>query len=55
MNHFEKDYPLAEARLLDWVKAGAIKYKEDVREGFEYAPGRTHGPFSRAAISESSS
>jgi len=38
MPHYEREYPIAEARLLDWVKAGAIKYKEDVQEGFENAP-----------------
>lgn len=38
MSHFERDYPLAEARLLDWVRSGAIRYKEDVQAGFENAP-----------------
>ena len=45
MNHYERDYPIAEARLLDWVKAGALKYKEDVREGFENAPAALMGLF----------
>ena len=34
-------------RLADWVKDGAIKYREDVIEGFENAPqafiGMMHG------------
>ena len=45
MNHFERDYPIAEARLLEWVRAGAIKYREDVREGFEQAPAALMGLF----------
>jgi hypothetical protein len=45
MNHFERDYPIAEARLLEWVRAGAIKYREDVREGFENAPAALMGLF----------
>jgi len=45
MNHFERDYGLAEARLLAWVRAGAIRYKEDVREGFENAPAALMGLF----------
>ncbi len=38
MNHFEADYPIAEARLLAWVRSGAIRFKEDVLTGFENAP-----------------
>jgi NADPH-dependent curcumin reductase CurA len=45
MSHFEAQYPVAEARLLDWVRSGAIKYKEDVREGFENAPAALMGLF----------
>ena len=45
MNHFERDYPIAEARLLEWVRAGAIKYRDDVREGFEQAPAALMGLF----------
>jgi hypothetical protein len=45
MNHFEADYPVAEARLLDWVRVGALKYKEDVRQGFEHAPAALMGLF----------
>ena len=45
MNHYERDYPLAEARLLEWVRSGAIRYKEDVREGFEHAPRALMGLF----------
>jgi len=36
--HHEREFPAAEARLLDWVRSGAIKYKEDIRDGFENAP-----------------
>ena len=45
MNHYERDYPVAEARLLAWVRAGALKYKEDIREGFEGAPAALMGLF----------
>jgi NADPH-dependent curcumin reductase CurA len=38
MSHFTDDYPIAEARLLEWVKSGAIRYREDVQTGFENAP-----------------
>ena len=45
MTHYEKQYPIAEARLLDWVRSGDLKYKEDVREGFENAPAALMGLF----------
>lgn len=45
MNHYERDYPLAEARLLTWVRGGVLKYKEDIREGFENAPAALMGLF----------
>jgi len=45
MSHFESQYAVAEARLLDWVRSGAIQYKEDVREGFENAPAALMGLF----------
>jgi NADPH-dependent curcumin reductase CurA len=45
MSHFERDYPVAEARLLEWVRAGKVKYREDVREGFENAPAALMGLF----------
>ena len=38
MPHYEAQYPTADARLLDWVRAGAIRYKEDMLAGFENAP-----------------
>lgn len=38
MPDYEAQYPIADARLLDWVRAGAIRYKEDVQAGFENAP-----------------
>jgi NADPH-dependent curcumin reductase CurA len=45
MNHYERDYPVAEARLLAWVREGRLKYKEDIREGFENAPAALIGLF----------
>ncbi|HXQ14380.1 MAG TPA: NADP-dependent oxidoreductase [Caulobacteraceae bacterium] len=45
MNHYERDYPIAEARLLAWVREGRLKYKEDIREGFENAPAALMGLF----------
>jgi len=38
MPHYEAQYPTAEARLLAWVQAGAIRYKEDMQAGLENAP-----------------
>ena len=38
LQHYEREYPIAEARLAAWAQAGKIKYKEDVLEGFERAP-----------------
>ena len=45
MNHFEAQYPLAEARLLAWVRAGRVKYSEHISEGFENAPAALMGLF----------
>jgi NADPH-dependent curcumin reductase CurA len=38
MNDFEAQYETARARLVAWVQSGALRYKEDVIEGFENAP-----------------
>ncbi len=38
LNHYEREYPIAEARLAAWAQAGKIKYKDDVLQGFERAP-----------------
>lgn len=38
MPDYEAQYGIADARLLDWVRAGAIRYKEDMQQGFENAP-----------------
>ncbi|HEY2661292.1 MAG TPA: NADP-dependent oxidoreductase [Caulobacteraceae bacterium] len=38
LGHYAREFPVAEARLARWVEAGAIKYKEDMIEGFERAP-----------------
>ena len=38
MPQYERDYPEADARLADWVRAGRIKARADVLQGFENAP-----------------
>ncbi|HZZ37063.1 MAG TPA: NADP-dependent oxidoreductase [Caulobacteraceae bacterium] len=38
MPHYERDYPLADARLTQWLRAGRIKARADVQQGFENAP-----------------
>jgi NADPH-dependent curcumin reductase CurA len=38
MPEYERDYPEADARLTDWVRAGRILPRADVLEGFEQAP-----------------
>ncbi|HEY0648892.1 NADP-dependent oxidoreductase [Phenylobacterium sp.] len=38
MPQYERDFPEADARLADWVRAGRIKPRADVLEGFENAP-----------------
>lgn len=38
MPHYEAQYGIADARLLDWVRAGAIRYRQDMLAGFENAP-----------------
>jgi NADPH-dependent curcumin reductase CurA len=35
---YEAQIPMAERRLADWVRSGALRYKEDVQIGFENAP-----------------
>ena len=36
-------YPEAIAALTDWVKSGAIRYREDILEGIEHMPGAIAG------------
>jgi hypothetical protein len=38
MPEYERDYPEADARLADWVRAGRIIPRTDVLDGFEQAP-----------------
>ncbi|QUD90378.1 NADP-dependent oxidoreductase [Phenylobacterium montanum] len=45
LGHYEREIPLAEARLLDWIRKGDLKFKADVREGFEHAPAALMGLF----------
>jgi hypothetical protein len=35
---YEAQFPAAERRLADWVRSGALRYKEDIQTGFENAP-----------------
>ena len=36
-------FPEACGELEDWVRAGAIRYREDVLDGIEHAPGSIAG------------
>ena len=36
-------YEEAIARLADWVRAGAIRYREDILDGIEHAPSAIAG------------
>lgn len=38
LSGYEKEYPVARARITDWIRSGQIKYKEDIQEGFENIP-----------------
>lgn len=38
MPQYERDYPEADARLAEWVRAGRIKARADILQGFENAP-----------------
>jgi NADPH-dependent curcumin reductase CurA len=38
MPQYERDFPEADARLTEWLRAGRIKPREDVQVGFENAP-----------------
>lgn len=38
MPEYERDYPEADARLVEWVRAGRVVARADVLEGFENAP-----------------
>ena len=38
MPQYERDYPEADARLTEWVRAGRIAARADVVDGFENAP-----------------
>ena len=38
MPQYERDFPEADARLAEWLRAGRIKPREDVQIGFENAP-----------------
>ena len=38
MPHHERDYPQADARLAEWLRAGRIKAAPDLQQGFENAP-----------------
>lgn len=38
MQHHERDYATADARLSTWLRAGAIRAHADVQHGFENAP-----------------
>jgi hypothetical protein len=40
---YQHRYEEAIARLADWLRAGKVRYREDVLEGIEHAPGAIAG------------
>jgi len=38
MPQYERDFPEADARLTEWVRAGRIQARSDLLTGFENAP-----------------
>ncbi len=38
VSNFREHFPVAERRLVDWIRSGALKYREDVQTGLENAP-----------------
>jgi NADPH-dependent curcumin reductase CurA len=38
MPHYERDFPEADARLADWIRAGRVQPRADIQAGFENAP-----------------
>ncbi len=38
LSGYEREYPNARARIRGWMESGAIRYKEDLQEGFENIP-----------------
>lgn len=38
LTSYDKEFPLAQARIMQWIDSGQIAYKEDVQQGFENIP-----------------
>ena len=38
LSGYEKEYPLAQARMINWIREGSLVYREDIQEGFENIP-----------------
>jgi NADPH-dependent curcumin reductase CurA len=40
---YQARYEEAVARLADWLRGGKLRYREDILEGIEHAPGAIAG------------
>ena len=38
LSGYEAEYDIARERITEWIRSGAIVYKEDVQHGFENIP-----------------
>ena len=38
LSGYESEYETARARIMSWIRAGQIVYKEDIQNGFENIP-----------------
>jgi len=38
LTDFQGEFPWARARLVEWIRAGRLRYKEDIQHGLENAP-----------------
>ena len=38
LTDFQAEFPWARSRLVDWIRAGKLRFKEDIQHGLENAP-----------------
>jgi len=38
LSDYHGQFPWARARLVEWIRAGKLRYKEDIQHGLENAP-----------------
>ena len=50
LSGYEREYPVARARLQDWIQSGELKHREDVQTGFENIPATLMRLFSGANV-----